>query len=239
MLPSTTKIAQPSLADLTARFLARPAANEAEFGVEPHEVIAGFTTDSRTTWTEAVAAAKLLGVKDLTANSPSDWSAYSRQAASADFLPLALGHFPQQVREISSLLAPAKKPMHAESRGWTATKPTAAGLMLNAAAARVSGNAAEAERLLADAEKLCTDAAAKTLLQNEKAALRWQTGDRTAALAMWKQLPESGVASFNLGVAHLAAGEKSEAQIHLKSAIARLSDTTGWHHLAQLYLALT
>lgn len=241
MLTQPTKMTPPSLADLTARFLARPAANDAEAGVEPHEVIAGFATDSRTTWTEAVAAAKLLGLKDVPTNSPTDWVGYSRQAASADFLPLALGHFPQQVREITSLLGTTKKAHTTESRGWNVIsgKATAVSLMLNAASARVTGNVAEAERLLTEAAPLCQGDAAQATLQNEKAALLWQKGDRTAAVAIWKQQPESGVAAFNLGVAFLVTSQKAEAQAQLKTAIAKLPETSGWHHLAQLYLALS
>ncbi|QEL16160.1 tetratricopeptide repeat protein [Limnoglobus roseus] len=238
MTSSFAKFAQPSLADLTSRFLARPAALETDTSVEPHEVMAGFTADARTTWTEATAAAKFLGVKDLPATLPGEWAAHSRQA-SAEFLPLAIGHFPQQVRDINSLISPAKKlSTTTESRGWTATsaKSPLANALLQAASARVGGNYAEAERLLAQAETLA-DETAKTVVENERAALLWQQGQRTAAVAIWKQ-SDNRVSAFNLGMAALANGQKSEAHAHLNAAAEQLPESSGWHHLARLYLAL-
>ncbi len=233
------KIAQPSLATLTARFLARSVAPDAEAGVEPHEVMAGFTADARSTWTEATAAAKFFGVKDFPTALPGEWSAHSR-TASADFLPLALGHFPQQVRDVNALLSPEKKPKQSdESRGWTATsaKSPLANAILQASAARAGSHFAEAERLLTQAESLATDNAAAQLVQNEQAALLWQQGQRAAAVAAWK-LSDSPVAAFNLGMAALANGQKVEALGHLKTAAEQLPESSGWHHLARLYLAL-
>jgi hypothetical protein len=231
------KIAQPSLADLTARFLARPATDDATAAVEPHEVIAGFATDARAAWVEATATAKLLGVKDFPAATPGEWANHVRQSATVDFLPMAVGHFPQQVRDVSALIHGAKKAAPAESRGWSVStaKQSTAGLILAAASARVSGNTSETERLLDQAESGGADA---TLVQNERAAILWQTGEKAAAVLIWKQLPASAVTAFNLGVAALAAGQKADAKGHLKAAVAQLPESSGWHHLAQLYLAL-
>lgn len=231
------KTAQPSLADLTARFLARPATDDATAGVEPHEVTAGFATDARAAWLEATATAKLLGVKDFPSATPGEWAGYVRQSATVDFLPMAVGHFPQQVRDVSGLIHGAKKSAAGENRGWavSASKQSPANLVLAAASARTAGNAAEAERLLTLAESAGGDA---TLIQNERAAVLWQSGEKAAAALIWKQLPASAVTAFNLGVAALAAGQKADAKAHLKAAVAQLSESSGWHHLAQLYLAL-
>ena len=70
-----TPFSPPSIADLTDRMLkARVAepADAAEPEVEPYEVLNGFRTDPRTAYTDAVAALKLLGVKDLPSSLPPD-----------------------------------------------------------------------------------------------------------------------------------------------------------------------
>ncbi len=231
---------QPTLAVLTARFLARPAEVDTASAVEPHEMPAGFATEPRTAWTEATAVAKLLGMKDFAAKSPVDWAGYVRQSTTADYLPMAIGHFPQQVRDVSVLIEKKGNATHSESRGWTiaAGQATFANQLLAAASERMAENFDEAKRHLDAAEPLATDAIQKSLLTNERAVLAWQRGDRAAAETLWNSQPASGPVAFNCGIAALAAGRKADAANWLTTAVQQLPESSGWHHLAQLYLAL-
>lgn len=238
---STAKFAQPTLADLTARFLARPADRDDSAAVQPHEMPAGFATEPRTAWTEATAIAKWLGLADIPSKLPVDWAGFVRQSASVDYLPMALGHFPQQVQDVSALLANRPtNPSRSAHHGWTATsgKSNFVNQLLNAASERVAANFDEANRLLGEAESLADDAAKQSILANERAALAWQRGDRTAAEAIWNAQPTSGPIAFNRGVSALSFGRKTEALQWLTAAVQQLPESSGWHHLAQLYLAL-
>lgn len=230
---------QPTLADLTARFLARPAEVDTASAVEPHEMPAGFATEPRTAWTEATSIAKLLGLKDFPAKSPVDWAGYVRQSATADYLPMAIGHFPQQVRDVSMLIANTGNASHSKTQGWTsAGQASFANHLLGAASQRMAENFDEANRYLDAAELLANDASQQSLLANERAALAWQRGDRATAETLWNSLPASGPAAFNRGIAALADGRKADAAKWLTVAVQQIPESSGWHHLAQLYLAL-
>lgn len=230
---------QPTLADLTARFLARPAEVDTASAVEPHEMPAGFATEPQTAWSETIAIVKLLGSKDFSLKSPVDWAGYVRQSATEYFLPMALGHFPQQVRNVTGLIEGTVDAKRPESRGWTTGSGSFANLLLAAASARLAANFDEARRLLDAAESLSTHADQNALLANERAALAWQRGDRATAETIWNSLSDSGPIAFNRGLAALAEGRKVDASKWLKMATQLLPEASGWHHLAQLYLALS
>lgn len=222
------KFAQPTLADLTARFVSRPVDEAGDAAVTPHEMPASFATDPRTAWSEATAVLAGLGDGAKPGPMPADWAACVRQSADADFLPMALGNFPQQVRDVSILLQKKPIPATSEPLGWTSKDA-----ILAAAAARVARRFDEAERLLNQAE-----VASESLLANERAALAWSRGDRATAEAIWATLPASAPAFFNRGVAALAAGRSAEAAASFAEAVKLLPETSGWHHLANLYRAL-
>src|SRR5207248_2053742 len=76
------------------------------------------------------------------------------------------------------------------------------------------------------------------VLANEEAALLWHRGECVKAAELWATLPDSVPVRFNRGMAALFLGRSSEAREHLKVAVSKLSDTSAWHHLASLYLAL-
>ena len=229
----------PSLADLTARYMTRTGGVEtAEMtaDAEPYEVVAGFRTDARTAWAEATSVLKLLGVTG-TATAPTDWANVVRQLPPVTALPLAVGHFPQQVSDLSGLMSGSFGPLptatsisvttyaaKAEKTGTPAAKLAAA------AVARLTGEFGTAERLLADGS-----ADART---NEQAALRWQQGRRDEAEQLWQTLPASAVRSFNLGLCRLVAGDRAAAKPLFSEASRQLPESNGWRNLAALYLAL-
>lgn len=83
-----------------------------------------------------------------------------------------------------------------------------------------------------------TEAAAVAGDLNEQAANLWLAGRSDAALAMWQMLPAGPVASFNMGMALLMLGRTKSAEPHLVSASSSLPETSGWQHLAALYLTV-
>lgn len=232
----TPAIRQPSLADLTDRMLAArlsaPTVDAGEHEVEPYEVMNGFRTDPRTAYTESVAALKLLGVGGLPTTLPPEWVGFA-QLATGLAVPMAAGQFPQKVRDAAALMdasdltvfAPkstAPVPGFQSLRAWVSKQPT-------------TGLTAGIARALGDAHTTTgTDAVAV----NERAASAWLAGQHADAIKLWSALPDSPVASFNLGMAMLFTGKADEAVPHLKAAADTLPDNSGWSHLAALYLAV-
>ena len=73
---------------------------------------------------------------------------------------------------------------------------------------------------------------------NERAAALWLDDHREEALAVWQTLPAGPVANFNLGMANLMLGFSKRAIPYLEASVESLPETTGWHHLAALYLSV-
>jgi hypothetical protein len=232
---------QPSLEDLTVRFLAArsdaatSAVESSEGEVEPHEVAAGFRVDPRAAWTDATS--EITTAPNPPLPLPPDWATVVNQPSVAFAVPFAAGHYPQRVRDLQPLLAkfsPAELRPSGEAsplpglsglRGWIRTN-AASQPVLAAGLARLIGDFDLAEELLpADAG-------------NEHAALLWQRGRSEEALATWLGLPESPAAFFNRGMALLFLGRAGEAKATLAKAVAAIPEASGWNALARLYLAL-
>jgi len=73
---------------------------------------------------------------------------------------------------------------------------------------------------------------------NEEAALAWHRGQAEAASKMWQAQEASIPVLFNRGMAALVLEQTAAAQEALQQAVARLPETSSWHHLARLYLTL-
>ena len=73
---------------------------------------------------------------------------------------------------------------------------------------------------------------------NETAAILWHCGSKAEAAKRWQELPESIPVLFNRGMAALFTGRTDDARANLRRAVAKLPESSGWHHLARLYLAL-
>lgn len=246
----------PTLADLTARFLARksetPVSDDTSDGdVEPHEVVAGFRIEPRVCWNETVATLKLLGVDDAgNLVPPPEWAAYVGLLPTAFAVPLAVGFYPQRVRDFHPLLgttdlsrflptAYSPAPGFVGLRGWVRsggrTTTGTAALLASGVAANLGDSVDAASGLEAAESRTGTDALA---LENQKAAIAWATGRHAEALAIWEAMPESTVTSFNRGMALLFLGRSDEAAPFLKQAADELPADTGWSHLAKLYGSL-
>jgi hypothetical protein len=247
----------PKLDDLTARFLARKSADGAddaidEGDVEPHEVVAGFRVEARVCWTEATAALRLLAETDDKPLPPPEWAAYAAVLASAYAVPLAVGFFPQRVREFHPLLGTADltrfQPTATAApaagfvslRGWVrkvARGSFAADAVLASGLAVNVGDGADAATTLATAKQRGSDAM-RAVLANQEAAVLWATGRCAEALAAWEARPVSAVTLFNRGMALLFLGRAADAIPLLADAVAKLPPDTGWSHLAKLYGSL-
>ena len=151
-----TPFSPPSIADLTDRMLKARVAeptDAAEPEVEPYEVLNGFRTDPRTAYTDAVAALKLLGVKDLPSSLPPEWASYVQLLPATVAVPMAAGRFPQQVRDLAALLEgeavhtptpPSEAGGFNAMRGWVKKQDNGAA-KLAAGIARSLGDGREAD----------------------------------------------------------------------------------------------
>lgn len=232
-----TPFSPPSIADLTDRMLKARAAeptDTAEPEVEPYEVLNGFRTDPRTAYTDAVAALKLLGVKDLPTALPPEWAGYVQMLPMTVAVPMAAGRFPQQVRDLAALLdgeavhtptPPSEAGGFGSLRSWVKKQD-------NGAAKLAAGIA----RSLGDEPAVPTGSDAVSA--NERAAALWTVGDVSPAVKLWLAMPDSPVAWFNRGMCLLFTDRAKEALPHLRKAVASLPETSGWQHLAELYLAV-
>ena len=242
------KMTPPSLTDLLVGFVNRPvdaAAIEAEAGamgeVEPHEVAVGFRVDPRLAWKEGIGALEAFGLPVPKTTAPAEWAAVVVRHDSIAAQPFALASYPQRVRDLSALLQAkelsAFRPK-GDSRPATAlhnwVKKQDADLsarLLTAAVLRAAHDYDAAAEVLDKAE-------ASACVENERAALLWQRGEWEKAAAIWERIPDSAVVWFNRGMAALFLNQSGKARECLKKAVASLPESSGWHHLGSLYLAL-
>lgn len=253
-----TSLTPPSLAELLVRFVNRPvdpaaidAAATALGEVEPHEVAVGFRTDPRLAWQEGLAAVAYLGSSGLkNISAPSEWASQVVRHEALACQPFALANYPQRVRDLNSLLSARdltalrptgeSKPAAPALSNWVnkqAEKRNPLTTLLAAAVLRSANDLDHAEKLLNATQNEMPDAL-KPALINEEAALLWQRGQADQAVALWKSLPESPVALFNLGMSSLFLGQAAQAQAILRKVVTMIPEADGWHHLASLYLAL-
>lgn len=243
--PVSNPTAQPTIDDLMVRFLATrsdatSAVEHGESEVEPHEVAAGFRVDPRAAWLDATAALATGGNAPPPAvQLPTEWAALVTQPAAAFAVPMAAGHFPQRVKDLQPLLVKfdpsqlrpsgSQQPLpgFAGLRTWVAKNGTT-NPKVASGIARVLGDFETAAKLLT------TDGSA----DNDRAALLWAQGECGAALMAWEVMPESAPVLFNRGMALLFLGRTAEARSPLQKAVDAIPETSGWHALARLYLAV-
>lgn len=235
----------PSITTLTEHHLRTrsqsPDLDMLDTEVEPHEVLNGFRIDARTPWADSLVSLKLFGIKDIPTALPPEWTAWISGNGSGPAVPCAAGRFPQRVRDLATLLA----------GDWTALLPHSPrteveGLFgLRSWIERNQKSESAANRILANgiavqlgakfAESVEPDSAATA---NERAAALWDSGQCEDALSDWTAQNPHPIVEFNQGMALLFLGRPSAAIGHLRAAAAALPDTSGWPHLARLYLAL-
>lgn len=207
----------------------------------PHDLTPVQPIDPRLAWENAGAAARLLGPATVF-TPPGEWATLVNQQEPVVAVAFALGNYPQQVRHIHTLLggvpsatrqnceAPAKPDLVA----WAGSRPDDATRLVAAGVLRLARQFDAAADLLT--RRVATEW--ENVRLNEWAALAWHRGETDAALSVWRKLSPSAVVLFNLGMAQLFAGNSAEAASHLRQAASQLPESTAWHHLAGLYLAL-
>jgi hypothetical protein len=203
----------PALATLTERFLRSTQAQDGFHDgteVEPHEVLTGHRVDARAAWNDALLVAELLGQPRPKAATPQGWGATVQNDAPRSAVPICLGSYPQAVKDI--------------------------GVILDV----LSGSAPLARTRIGEQARatLTTLEQAEGFAANEQAADLWFAGDSSSALEHWQALPDSPVKSFNCGMALLFLGQRSAAKPYLNAAADALPESSGWSHLARLYLTL-
>jgi hypothetical protein len=247
MTPNTPHSGQPQLAELMARFLGRQsAAVDAGMAatvpgdVEPHEAVPIQAVDPKQAWDEATAALTFFN-NAKSSKAPGDWPTLVASQPSHTGLAFAAGNFPQLVRDLAPLyrasddlgdVAVADGPPVSFDAG--STPSDCPQLLVNAGTFRLARQWHAAETLL----KAQVPEKWSTARANEEAALLWHRGRKAEALKRWQSLPESIPVLFNRGMAALFTGRPNEARADLRRAVEQIPETSGWHHLGRLYLAL-
>jgi tetratricopeptide (TPR) repeat protein len=253
-----TPATPPTIAALTAGFLSRTqdaetlaAAADALGEVEPHEVAVGYRAEPRLAWQESLEVLNAFGRTASPIPAPAEWGSLVARQDGIAALPFALANYPQRVRNLGQLLEatdlrellPASAESTPVSTGllkWGTRHIQAGDLphaLIAAANYRAAGDFDRADETL-QGLKATVRAEWRDVVANEEAALQWHRGDYAKAAELWAGLPDSVPVRFNRGMAALFLGNRAEASVHLKAAIAGLADANAWHHLASLYVAL-
>jgi tetratricopeptide (TPR) repeat protein len=213
--------------------------------VMPHDSTPMQPVDPRLAWADATAVATQLLPGQVVKNWPvaPDWSSLVAAQEPAFGLAFALGNFPQLVRNLQPLLAGEKlhppepgtsAPASGSLTDWAERLKTGPHALLVAGVLRLARQFDAAEQLLAQP----VPPSAEPARANEQAAVAWHRGQAEQALALWKSQPESVPVLFNRGMAALFLGRTTDAIADLTRAVAALPETSAWHHLGRLYLAL-
>jgi hypothetical protein len=250
-----------SVTELFRQYLGRQMAAQAEglgFAdpdgqVVPHEAAPVQPVDPRLAWEDALAVVRWskrgeAPVAALRWETPPDWPGLVAAQEPAIALAFCVGNFPQMVRNLQPLLSggdltalrqtptrPANVPPALLQ--WANTVRGYPQLLLAASVLRLSRRFDEAHALLKAPGK--TPAEWQALRANEEAALAWHRGDAEEALTLWQAQKPSVPVLFNRGMAALFLGRPAGAGTALEQAVAQLPETSAWHHLGHLYLALT
>lgn len=246
---SPAETAPPSLEELFARYLANtesPSPASRPGLVEPYDSGVSHPTDALLAWQGALASLAGLTQCDSLERFP-EWATLVQEHESCPAVAMAAGNYPQLMRDLPSLLQaenladlletpPIEHDLSSLST-WAARtgKQSFAGRVLAAGVLRLAGHFDEAKEFLRDGQKHSDREL--PILQNERAALAWHSGDRESAIRTWATMPVSAASQFNLGMAKLFE-KPSDALPRLQAAIKMLVDEDPWRHLAGIYLAL-
>ena len=244
------ELAPPSLGELFARYLNNTESHPVDTRpglVEPYDAGVVHPVDAHLAWQGAQTSLASVAAQGTQFERPADWTALVQAHGSIPAVAMAAGNFPQLMSDLPGLLqadnladllrSPA--PVH-ELPGlssWAAhlAKNSFAGRMLAGGVLRLAGQLESASMFLHDEQGLT--GTELEILQNERAALAWNRGDRDSAVRLWMKLPASAVGQFNLGMAILF-DKPSRALPYLQSAIQLRAEEDPWRHLAGIYLAL-
>ncbi len=253
---------QPKLTHLLAQFLNKQAQAHVDgfAAFDPTAEVTAYEAgpvqpiDAKVAWEEAVAVLSHfrpgLDAKKLPV--PPHWAALVGSHEPVIALPFCVGNFPQLVRNFHMIVhradlkkaqadvaRPSAVPALLEWTAQVAAKKQFPQLLLAAGSLRLSKNFAEAEALVRTFDSGGVPAEWQAAWDNEKAALAWQRGQFELAASQWKALEPSVPVLFNRGMAELFLGSGVSARGPLTQAVAKLPDSSAWHHLGRLYLTLS
>lgn len=248
-------VEQPMLSELMAVYLRRLAEHPhglvsgVGHEVEPYDAVPTQALDPAQTWNEAIVGLASYGVEAPSAPPPV-WPSVLSNAESSAAVPMAAAQFPQAVRDLARLARfaetdkqtpPSSPPSSIDGLdSWlreTESHATASMLCLAAGILRHARRFDDATRLINAARKLA-GRENESVIANEEAATLWMQGKQAEADKIWNSLPDSTPVMFNCGMSALFSGNRSAARTALSAAIEQLDDSSGWRHLARLYLAL-
>lgn len=254
---STQATYQPQLADLLARFLQRQTeAHAAGLGLPESGEVALFeaapaqTADPQQAWDEATAAVKQFQPTLKKAPPPVDWASLVVGHESTTALAFAAGNYPQMVRSLHALIAGknlggllpgARSGSGSPALVSWAEQVIRAGkfpeTLFALGVLRAGGHFDLATKLLRECENDVPQEW-QAAWANEAAALAWHQGQAEDAFKLWQQQSESVPVLFNRGMASLFLGRAADARTNLAKAVGQLPESSSWHHLGRLYLAL-
>ncbi len=222
---------------------------DADGQVRPYEAVPVQPVDPRQAWEDALAGVRhfVEGRMPARWEVPPDWPTLVAAQEPAIALAFCAGNFPALVRNLHPLLGGGDLTVLRPSPGRPASVPPAVlqwatrthaypQVLLAAGVLRLARRFEEAATLLSS--KPSVPAAWEAARANEEAALAWHRGRADEALALWQTQKVSVPVLFNRGMAALFLGRIAEAHAALTAAVAQLPDTSAWHHLGHLYLAL-
>jgi hypothetical protein len=254
---------QPRLDELFLNYLKQrsavaargPIARESE--VETHQAVAFAVVDCRQAFRDALAAAEWLIARQAAAalrdtQMPPGWDGFVHQRDSIVAIPFCMGHYPQMLRDVTPILANGRpssllaetqqpQPMNDVVAWGTSMLPKQkwAEAIVAAAVLRMTGQS-DAARDILDQVRISAPVAWNAVLLNEEAALAWAAGDLRKAGDLWAKHPSADTPPilFNRGLVALLTDRPRDAESLLWQAVNKLPETSAWHHLAHLYLAL-
>jgi tetratricopeptide (TPR) repeat protein len=242
-----------SLSDLFTQYLTRQAAAQAQgLGyaeatdeIVPYDAAPVQPVDPRLAWDDAVAAAKYLADSAQVLSVPPEWPTLVALQEPAVAVAFCLGNYPQMVRNLHPLLAgdlmalrvPALRPLSIPAVvEWAGRLRSGPQMLLAASVLRLAGQFEQAQAALTAAE---LPVSLHRIRDNELAAIAWHRGRAEEALDLWQTQEPRAPVLFNRGMALLFLGRTVEAQDALTQAVSQIPETNAWHHLGQVYLALT
>jgi tetratricopeptide (TPR) repeat protein len=254
-MSNNPKTTNPPLDELFRNYLQRQTAAQGQglgFAdvsgeVVPHEAVPLQPADPQQAWKEALAVAPYLaGKTKIQWQVPPDWPTLVATQEPAVDLAFCLGNFPQMVRMLQPLLtlsgpvqptSPVPRPLPVPGlTEWTKKVRTFPEILLAAGVLRLARHFDEAADLLQQAGE--AEAQLSALRANEEAALLWHQGRHAEALTAWQSQDATAPVLFNRGMAAIFMGQFADAQEALGEAVKLLPETSAWHHLGHMYLAL-
>jgi hypothetical protein len=232
---------QPRWQTLVAHFLQRqqqfPDMPMSE--VELYQAQPALSLEPAATWPDALLPGALLAVPgswEEVACAPA-WAVQLRTLQWSAPFPCCLGLVPQCLQKVAPLLQDVRtffqNPLRLGSSTGSMGDETAP-LVSRLAAARVAGDDALVRELIPGIGQ----SFGSVCQENESASQAWLRGEYEEAEKRWNTLSgEHPVVALNQALAMLRRGAIASGRSSLEQARTGFAATSGWNHLAELYLA--